>query len=1615
MTSTENAQRRGPPVTKNRQHSLFSSAMLGEWAPPHMGVKNPLNSAHSTHHHRRVLVFIILIYRFFFLYTIMDSSHNPNLRVQINQVDYYLAQPGVLDNSSLPKVPVLRIYGPNENGKKTCAHIHQVYPYFFVEYSGKLTASHVKNYTTKLRRSLNHAVALSLRKDPGLSKSRYIRSVILVKGVHFYGFHSSYNPFLKVLVADPALVSRIVTMMRNGTVMGTRFCIYESHLNYTLQFLSDFGLYGCGWIELGHVLQRGQDDDPSDSSTSEQQYHFPQSSYFRQSRMSLEIDAAAHQILNRRKLVAREWHHKLEIPAPLLPSEPLVISVRELWEDERKRRHSRGLNPSPDIPIDLSESSRGSGGEWVAEARYWDEIRRRIEHERTVVAPSNDKGQSWEDAVMTTFESIEALWEDEYKTWKPRKTDHSPVLRSELVHSIGDDRPEDVGNVDVDVSFLSVEDLRVEEDRDDDEYLDGPLNDELPHDDNWQPEDELDEENVADTIMQRDSCSPEAEDQGLSDENPFIDNIGNAGQVLQLTSFKRAASEVSDESSGRGSPTPSRKTHVLVETRAKDEFPASNPQSGTNAMVLTNVSISTVSPSLPRTVVQAVISQSTWSWDKILRPSRFRYQFSVLPPSASQLLSTIEDLGLKSRIYRAPYYSDERDAPAGPREYAGLVYNLRGGEGISCLEDWVSSSNAIDDDPFVNLILPGEGKLDSDICGWEFAGSPPSAKETRKWLSSQEGKSKSVDFSSRSQIQGPTQVNKYGLKASPVRVDSNVSRGKEDMSILSLEVFALSNAGRLPHGEEDELVAMFYTFQAVEDEPLVARVACVGSTQLNNARLPGVSLEVFSSELDLINSFVDIVVELDPDILTGWDVQNASWGYFSARARSFGLELEDLISRAPPRYSSGGDTQWDHRHTTTLKVAGRHIFNLWRIMRSEHTLNIYTFENVAFQVLGRRVPKYSPSTLTKWYWSESPVHAAILIRYWSRRASLNIEILNQSETVTKTAEFARVFGVDFYSVISRGSQFKVESFMFRMAKPESFVLISPSKSDVGKQNAAECIPLVMEPQSALYTSPLVVLDFQSLYPSLMIAQNMCYSTCLGRVVDFQGRNKFGVIDDLDRAPGLLEVLKDHINVLPNGLMFVRGDVRKGLLPRMLTELLDTRVMVKQAMKGYKHDKALTKILNARQLGLKYIANVTYGYTSASFSGRMPAVEIADSIVQSGRETLEKAITLINETKKWGAEVVYGDTDSVFIYLQGKTREQAFRIGYEIADAVTALNPAPVKLKFEKVYHPCVLMAKKRYVGFKYENIDDKEPVFDAKGIETVRRDGILAQQKMTESCLKILFRTQDLSEVKEYCCDQWTKLLENRAPVQDFIFAKEVRMGTYSEKGLPPPGVAVAAKRTLTDPSDEPQYGERVPYVIASGEPGSKLVDRATDPLEFLRNPHTQLDATYYITRVLIPPLERIFNLVGADVRQWYNEMPKPRRIDVVSPSKGGGPQIVELDRFNISEHFDHSECLICGNFALQGLCTECWKQPQSTLAGLLTRIRANEQRLINTHQVCSSCTGTALEDAAQCQSLDCSWFYARKKAEARTEFLGILHELVQEMVDENNPEVKNEVVGNLL
>lgn len=1002
-------------------------------------------------------------------------------------------------------------------------------------------------------------------------------------------------------------------------------------------------------------------------------------------------------------------------------------------------------------------------------------------------------------------------------------------------------------------------------------------------------------------------------------------------------------------------------------------------------------------------------------------PQRQRiFCFQTPSPSTAEVLSTLNDDFRPPVIYKDAYYSNENDVPERPREYAGREFKLES-DTIPFLPDFdpTGMSPAMFGEK-TPVVLDRVAQEDDDCvrrrkCSlrvWEIAETPPTYQEVLDWLQretrSSERTSTEKDGSVKpaqppvlSQIEGPTQKNSHGFKFSQHKKATNVKHGSQYMSVMSLEVHVNTRGNLSPNPEEDEVSCIFWCVKS-EDQEFevnsgdrfhVGIVALSENAGLASKISRGVSADVEEepTEIDLITRVVDIVRWYDPDILTGYEVHNNSWGYLIERARfKFDYDLCDELSRVKSqshgRFGKEND-RWGFNHTSTVRVTGRHMINIWRAMRGELNLLQYTMENVVFHLLHRRIPHYPFQDLTAWYRSNKPRDLAKVINYFVSRVQMDVEILETNELVERTSEQARVLGIDFFSVFSRGSQFKVESLMFRIAKAENFMLVSPSKKQVAQQNALECLPLVMEPRSDFYTSPLLVLDFQSLYPSVMIAYNYCYSTFLGRVVKWRGQNKMG-FTDFKRPPRLLELLEGQVNVAPNGIMYAKPEVRKSLLAKMLGEILETRVMVKSAMKRDKDDRSVQRLLNNRQLALKLIANVTYGYTSASFSGRMPCSEIADSIVQTGRETLEKAIALIHSVERWGAEVVYGDTDSLFISLKGRSKEEAFDIGEEIAQAVTESNPRPVKLKFEKVYHPCILLAKKRYVGFKYESRSQKEPDFDAKGIETIRRDGTPAEQKIEEKALKILFRTSDLSKVKSYFQSQCMKIMQGNVSIQDFCFAKEVKLGTYSDNGRPPPGAMISMKKMAEDPRQEAQYGERVPYVVIAGAPGSRLIDRCVAPEVLLRDAQLELDAEYYISKNLIPPLERIFNLVGANIRQWYDEMPKfqrIRRIEGTSTAFAGPSR-----RTTLESYMKSSSCVVCGEkidvAAARGteqspLCERCLvQQPQVSLLDLKMRLQKAEKKNVDLQKICRSCMGVAWGEEVKCDSKDCPVFYSRTR-----------------------------------
>ncbi|KAL3703967.1 DNA polymerase zeta [Talaromyces marneffei ATCC 18224] len=1644
-------------------------------------------------------------------------------RVRLNCIDHYQAVPtefdppvpftnGASQRTARPKVPVIRAFGATETGQKVCAHVHGAFPYLYIEYRGGLGQDEVNNAIRNLHASIDHALANSYRQNAYDGRVAYVAHISLVKGVPFYGYHVGYRFYLKIYLLNPMNIIRLADLLRQGAVMKTMLQPYESHLQFIPQWMCDYNLYGCAYMDCAKVKFRSPVPEYLELSNLDHRWHdrtippkyiTSETVLPKQSHCTLEVDVCVQDILNRNAIKERPLHHDfIERKHPITAEEKLVQSMAGLWQDETRRRKKRlGIKDPGSSPftaeelVSMSASPRDQNkAGWIHEEEFRGHLLRVVDEEKkaddtsTISFDDYVKHNTLEDTIQSAIDSVEDLY--------PQKLE--PLMTQIALADVDNATRTNAYDTTIFPDGFDVDnELEAEYSEPEDAYDND--DDGLPSS-SFQFDDELldalaEEMNEKDaTKRQHDRKKIDQEDFRLGYSGASQFRLSKRARTGDLSSSeerltKRPKNGYVESPKDGSKPKPLDDSFSSFDVAAilqeaeedgerigPDDTPPLHPQNGVDSSQKTvrasqnqRLSFPVVKdPNDPMTILRfsqrnglskenSRLSQASADLDSresnglekssselalessgntVIKlhmggrmtgvyeafdiPANHKALFYGFPcPTAAEVKASIQDEGRPAVIYQKPFYSDDNDVPERSREYAGRDFRLvsnsirylpefgRQGRNIHLFSETLPPILSLDEQRKEDQKL----REHSSARIWEFAQLPPSRNEVLEWFENEEKAQENEMTAPRislpvskpnvmSQIDGATQKNPYGFKYSQKQQSTSVNHQTQYMSVMSLEVHVNTREGLAPNPEEDEISCVFWSLRS-DDEDVDVNSYIEGVhlgilAQPADVLVPvaaslSVEIQTEASELDLITSLVDIVRNHDPDIITGYEVHNGSWGYLIERARvKYEYDLCNELSRvkasAHGRFGKDSD-RWGFNNTSSISVTGRHMINIWRAMRSELNLLGYTMENVVFHLLHRRIPHYPFKDLTRWFTGSKPRNIMKVVEYYLSRVQLDLEILDTNELIPRTSEQARLLGVDFFSVFSRGSQFKVESLMFRIAKPENFILISPSRKQVGQQNALECLPLVMEPQSDFYTSPLLVLDFQSLYPSIIIAYNYCYSTFLGRLDNWRGRGKMG-FTEYKRQERILELLKDHVNIAPNGMIYAKPEIRKSLLARMLSEILETRVMVKSGMKADKDDKTLQQLLNHRQLALKMIANVTYGYTSASFSGRMPCSEIADSIVQTARETLERAIAFIHSVDRWGAEVVYGDTDSLFISLKGRTRDEAFTIGEEISKAVTKMNPRPVKLKFEKVYHPCVLLAKKRYVGFKYEHRDQVEPDFDAKGIETVRRDGTPAEQKIEEKALKILFRTADLSRVKDYFQKQCLKIMQGRVSVQDFCFAREVRLGTYSENGTLPAGALISTKKMLEDPRLEPQYGERVPYVVVTGAPGARLIDRCVAPGVLLNNAHLELDAEYYITKNLIPPLERIFNLVGANVRQWYDEMPKIqriRRIEGAFTGLGGGNNNAAISKKTLESYMKSSTCLICKDKLQDNnndlpLCNSCASLPHISLFKLTSQLQQAERRTSNLHKICRSCMGVPFGDEVSCDSKDCPVFYSRTR-----------------------------------
>lgn len=201
-------------------------------------------------------------------------------------------------------------------------------------------------------------------------------------------------------------------------------------------------------------------------------------------------------------------------------------------------------------------------------------------------------------------------------------------------------------------------------------------------------------------------------------------------------------------------------------------------------------------------------------------------------------------------------------------------------------------------------------------------------------------------------------------------------------------------------------------------------------------------------------------------------------------------------------------------------------------------------------------------------------------------------------------------------------------------------------------------------------------------------------------------------------------------------------------------------------------------------------------------------------------------------------------------------EEAMTLAKEAAKFVSSEFPDPIKLEFEKVYFPYLLINKKRYAGLLYTN-PLKHDKIDCKGIETVRRDNCLLVANLVSSCLYKILIERDPNGAVKLACDTISDLLMNKIDISLLIISKELRKTgeNYTNKQ---PHSELAERMRKRDAGSAPKLGDRVPFVYIMGSKKDRAYEKAEDPIYVLDN-NIPIDSTYYLENQLAKPLTRLF------------------------------------------------------------------------------------------------------------------------------------------------------------
>jgi DNA polymerase delta subunit 1 len=660
-------------------------------------------------------------------------------------------------------------------------------------------------------------------------------------------------------------------------------------------------------------------------------------------------------------------------------------------------------------------------------------------------------------------------------------------------------------------------------------------------------------------------------------------------------------------------------------------------------------------------------------------------------------------------------------------------------------------------------------------------------------------------------------------------------------------------------------------------------------------------------------------------------------------------------SRVRVRDTTFSSRQYGVRESKDVTIEGRVQFDLLQAMQRDYKLSSYSLNSVSAHFLGEQKEDVHHSIISDLQNGNSETRRRLAV-YCLKDAYLPQRLLDKLMYIYNYVEMARVTGVPISFLLSRGQSIKVLSQLLRKAKQKNLVIPNIKGQGSGQDTFEGAT--VLEASAGFYEKPIATLDFASLYPSIMMAYNLCYCT----LVPAEDARK-------------LNLPPESLNKTPSGEIFVKPELQKGILPEILEELLAARKRAKADLKEAK-DPLERAVLDGRQLALKISANSVYGFTGATV-GQLPCLEISSSVTSYGRQMIEHTKKLVEDKfttvggYEHNAEVIYGDTDSVMVQFGVSTVEDAMKLGREAADYISGTFTKPIKLEFEKVYFPYLLISKKRYAGLYWTN-PEKFDKMDAKGIETVRRDNCLLVKNLVTECLHKILVDRDVPGAVQYVKNTISDLLMNRVDLSLLVITKGLTK-TGEDYAVKAAHVELAERMRKRDPATAPTVGDRVPYVIIKAAKGAKAYEKSEDPIYVLDN-NIPIDPQYYLENQISKPLLRIFEPILKNASKELLHGSHTRSVSISTPSNSG---IMKFAKKQLT-------CLGCKaviSGASQTLCSHCKGREAELYCKTVANVSDLEMLFGRLWTQCQECQGSLHQDVL-CTSRDCPIFYRRRKAQ---------------------------------